>query len=188
MLFFENIYSTVNFDADRLESRCFNPLEYLHRASDRTDLDPDCNFLKESSSSCDYFFEGQLNELLVNKNDLDLSIFHLNARSLYGNFGKFTHLLGLLDHEFSVIGISETWLSDSIFDLVDIPGYNYNFSNHRVNKTGGGVGLYLLDKFEFKIRSDLNTSHTSCYEAIFAEINIHKGEKCHSWHFFSTAR
>jgi len=62
----------------------------------------DCNFLKESSSSCDYFFEGQLNELLVNKNDLDLSILHLNARSLYGNFEKFKQLLGLLDHEFSV--------------------------------------------------------------------------------------
>ena len=38
-----------------------SPLDYLHRASDPTDLDPDCNFLKESSSSGDYFFEGQLN-------------------------------------------------------------------------------------------------------------------------------
>ena len=46
---FENIYGTVNFDADRLENLCFNRLDYLHRASDRTDLDPDCNFLKESS-------------------------------------------------------------------------------------------------------------------------------------------
>ena len=53
--------------------------------------------------------------------------------------------------------------------MIDIPGY---VSNHRVNKTGGGVGLYLLDKFEFKIISDLNPSHPSCYEAMFAEINI----------------
>ena len=109
---------------------------------------------------------------MVNKNDFDLSIFHLNARSLYGNFGKFKQLLGLLDHEFSVIGISETWLNDSILDLVDIPGYNF-VSNHKVKKTGGGVGLYLLGKFEFKIRPELTTSHPSCYEAIFAEINIH---------------
>ena len=61
-------------------------------------------------------------------------------------------------------------------------------SNHGVNKTGGGVGLYLLDKFEFKITSELNTSHPSCYEAIFAEINFPRGEKCHSWHYLSTAR
>lgn len=87
-------------------------MDYLLRR-DRTDLDPDCNFLKESSSSCDYFFEGQLNELLVNINDLDLSILHLTARSLYGNFGKFNQLFGLLDHEFSSIGIYETWFNES---------------------------------------------------------------------------
>ena len=46
-------------------------------------------FSKKALSSCDYIFEGQLNELLVNKNDLDLPILHLNARSLYGNLGKF---------------------------------------------------------------------------------------------------
>ena len=141
-------------------------MDYLHRASNRTDLGPDCNFLNESSSSCDNFFEGQLNELLVNKNDFDLSILHLNTRRLYGNFGKFKQLLGLLDHEFSVIGISENWLNDSTLGLIDIPGYNF-VSNHRTKKRGGGVGLYLFDKFEIKIRSDLNTSHPSCYEAIY---------------------
>ena len=46
-------------------------------------------FSKKALSSCDYIFEGQLNELLVNKNDLDVPILHLNARSLYGNLGKF---------------------------------------------------------------------------------------------------
>ena len=112
----------------------------------------------------------------MNKNCLELSILHLNARSLYGNSGKFKQLLGLLRHELSVIGISETWLNDSTLDLVDIRnGYNF-VSNHRVNKTGDGVGLYSLDKFGFKIRSDLNTSHPSCYEAIFAEINIPRGK------------
>ena len=60
---FENVYATFNFDADRLENLCFDPMDYLHRASDRSDLEPHCNFLKESSSSCDYFFKGQLNEL-----------------------------------------------------------------------------------------------------------------------------
>ena len=65
----------------------------------------------------------------MNKNGLDISISHLNARGLYGSFGKFKQLLGLLDHEFSVIGISETWLNDSTLNLVDIPGYNF-VSNH----------------------------------------------------------
>lgn len=47
-------------------------------------------------------------------------------------------------------------------ELAYIHGHNF-VSNERINKTGGGVDLYLLDKFEFKIRSDLNTSHQSCY-------------------------
>ena len=72
-----------------------------------------------------------------------MSILHLNARSLYGNFGKFNKLLGLLEQEVSAIGITETWLNDSTSDLVDILGYNFVL-NHRVNKTGGGVGLYLF--------------------------------------------
>ena len=173
----KNIYGTVNFKADRLENLCFNPLDYFHRGSDLTDLDPDCNFLKESSSSCYYFFEGQLNELLVNENDLDLPILHLNARSVYGNFGKFKQLLRLVDPKLSVIGISETWLNDSTLDLVDIRnGYNF-VSNYRVNKTGDGVALYLLDEFEFKIRSDLKL-HTQVATRLFqfAEINIPWGK------------
>ena len=47
-------------------------------------------------------------------------------------------------------------------ELVYKPGYNF-VSNDRINKTGGEVDLYLLHKFEFKIRSDLNTLHQSCY-------------------------
>ena len=31
-------------------------------------------FSKKALSSCDYIFEGQVNELLVNKNDLDVPI------------------------------------------------------------------------------------------------------------------
>ena len=35
LVIFENIYGTVNFDADRLVNLCFNPLDYLYRASNR---------------------------------------------------------------------------------------------------------------------------------------------------------
>ena len=62
----------------------------MRRTSDRVlILTQTLVFSKKALSSCDYIFEGQLNELLVNKNDLDLPILHLNARSLYGNLGKF---------------------------------------------------------------------------------------------------
>jgi hypothetical protein len=39
-----------------------------------------------------------------------LSLIHLNIRSLGRNFNSLTNLLVSINHTFSVIGISETWL------------------------------------------------------------------------------
>ena len=62
---------------------------------------------------------------------LGFSALHLNARSLAGNFDKFNMLLSSIEHTFSVIGVSETWLNDSNFDLVNIPGYRFISTNSR---------------------------------------------------------
>ena len=51
-------------------------------------------------------------------------------------------MLGSLKKPFSVIGISETWLTDCTAELINITGYNF-VSNHRKFKTGGGVDIYL---------------------------------------------
>ena len=37
---------------------------------------------------------------------------HLNIRSLNNKFDDFTEYLKSLNHEFSVIGLGETWLND----------------------------------------------------------------------------
>ena len=68
-----------------------------------------------------------------------------NIRSIYQNRSRFTDLLYGLDIKFSAIGITETWLQD-VEHMVDIEGYN-SIHNHRRNRIGGGVGLYLSDKF-----------------------------------------
>ena len=43
--------------------------------------------------------------------------------------------------------------------------------NPRKDRTGGGVGLYLADNFDFKCRPDLVFSCTDCAESLFVEIN-----------------
>ena len=53
---FENAYSFVDFDGDRYQSLCFNPLDSIHRAGNLNDLDPDTNFCR-SSSTCGYFLK-----------------------------------------------------------------------------------------------------------------------------------
>ena len=62
LLIFENVFSTVNSDTDRLASLCFNPIEDIQCAGKFNDLDPDSN-CGRSSSTCDYFVEDQLNNL-----------------------------------------------------------------------------------------------------------------------------
>ena len=77
-----------------------------------SDIDPDSNFLI-LTSKCSYYNEPELNDLIGNKKDaINFSLLHLNARSLLKNFDKFTQLLDSSQHEFSAIGISETWLND----------------------------------------------------------------------------
>ena len=66
-------------------------------------------------------------------------------------------MLGNLRNLFSVIGVSETWLNDTTAEQVDITGYNF-VSNHRKSKSGGGVGIYLQNDLEYKLRPDCNLS------------------------------
>ena len=108
-----------------------------------------------------------LGKLIDVKTEKHLSILHLNTRSLPGNFDKVTNLLSTLNLNFSMIGISETWLKDS-FHSCDIPGYNFIHEPRR-SRTGGGVGLYLNQDFQFKCRPEIRFSD-SCAESLFVEI------------------
>lgn len=47
----------------------------------------------------------------------------------------------------------------------------YNLiSNPRKHKSGGGVGLFISNSFDFKIRSDLESKNPKIYESVFTEI------------------
>ena len=99
--------------------------------------------------------------------------FHLNIDSLSYKLDRFSIFLGSVALKLSVIGISETWLDDSSHSC-DITGFNF-IHNHRVGRTGGGVGLYLADYLESKHRADLVFSK-ACAESLFVEINRTKGK------------
>ena len=75
-----------------------------------------------------------------------------------------TTLLKNLQLRFSFTGITETWLRDSSHHT-DISSYNF-VHNPRKDRTGGGVGLYLADNFDFKC-----VDVTECAESLFVEIS-----------------
>jgi hypothetical protein len=77
----------------------------------------------------------------------------LNIRSLDRNLNKLTNLLHNLNIQFSVIGITETWLQNASH-LEDINGFSF-FHKHRLNRVGGGVGLFLSENYDSRIRGDL---------------------------------
>ena len=53
------------------------------------------------------------------------SILHLNARSLLKNLDQLNFILKNLKRVFSVLGVSETWLTDSTSELVNNTGHNF---------------------------------------------------------------
>ena len=58
-----------------------------------------------------------------------------------------------MDFDFSIIGVSETWLRDWNCDLYNIEGYEL-VESHRPVRTGGGVGIYLKLDIDLKAFND----------------------------------
>ena len=76
-------------------------------------------------------------------------------------------LINTLDMQFSIIGVTETWIRENN-PLYNID--NYSFLAHgREFKRGGGVGLYVRNGLDFNERSDLNVN-TQDIESMFIEV------------------
>ena len=73
-----------------------------------------------------------------------------------------------LDHNFSVIGFSETWLKPDTTDLFGLDGYKSEHSV-RPQRTGGGVSLFIKDHIEYSVRNDLSLNN-DIIESKFIEI------------------
>ena len=103
------------------------------------------------------------------------SIFCANVRSLHKNFDKLTQTLDSLKLELSVIGVTESWLSErKETNIINISNYKLAH-NYRKSRNGGGVGVYIHDRHNFKERTDLNFFGND-FESIFIEI-LNKDKK-----------
>ena len=103
--------------------------------------------------------------------ETDISFCHVNARSILkpGRLEELYLELCCL-HQFDIIGISESHLNNEIPDSdINIP--NYSAYRYDRNRFGGGVMLYIHDRFSCKRRPDLESNNV---EMLWVEI------KCHS--------
>ena len=128
-----------------------------------SEFDPDFNFYCEqnifSGFLCKYFKDESFNEKLSSLSSEDVlsfSLCHINIRSIKANLGDFDNYMRMLNLDFSIIGVTETWLNDINYDLYGLDGYEL-IERHRANKMGGGTGLFLRNGVSYKTRADLTT-------------------------------
>lgn len=102
-----------------------------------------------------YITEDKLRDFFNFKNRSALNVLHINCRSLNKNFESIKYLLSSLPHSLTAVGVTETWLTDIYHDSYILPGYNF-IAKSRLEKSGGGVGIFLSDIFVYKERTDLS--------------------------------
>ena len=91
-----------------------------------------------------------------NKRANNLKIGHLNVRSLKNRDHFLLVKDTILQNKFDVLTLLGTWLNSSITNLeLEIPGYNF-YRIDRNTKTGGGVGVYILQTYKVKVFDDLS--------------------------------
>ena len=134
---------------DRLGHAASNPLDPKDYNEDiRTDhdIDPDVNFLLSQtlSDKCQYYYEDSFNNLISQEGiKNELSLIHFNMRSIKNKHGELCHYFNSLKINFSIIGKTETSITDNDPNIFNIQGYNFIIAS-RKSKTCGGVGLYCI--------------------------------------------
>ena len=161
---------TDNISLDQVRvSNIFN-LKSLYELDDTTiDDDYESPF---SCIDCDYYEPKQFNEKTKELQN-STSYFHLNCRSLSKNWDSFHDLLcELHDAHFSFdfIGISEVFKCDRDQRLA-LPGYHNIITRCRDEGNHGGVGLFIKQDINFKIREDLSIFIPHIFESIFVEVS-----------------
>lgn len=123
-----------------------------------------------------YIKQNDIKSYLTQEFKQNFNAMHINCRSLGRNFDEILTLIHPFDSQLSVIALTETWLSDDVTQLYNIPGYNF-LSNCRHNKTGGGVGFYINDSIDYKLLSTCSYMY-DFIETIFIEVTLPSNAKC----------
>ena len=170
-----DLQPSANFDRSPLGTKYFNPfLEHpdTYQLLHNPDLDPDINMLSSTSnllSRCTYMNSTQFNNLFSDSSNSNcFSLFHLNIRSFKKHSVDLEEYLSTLNTSFSAISLMSN-------DLYSIPGYHF-ISKPRPVGSGGGVGIFLCDTYEYKKRCDLE-SMNCVLKSVFVEIVPPNNEK-----------
>jgi len=152
----------TNVDFEKYENMLFNPIRYQNTLEK---MEEDNDIIQPNLSK--YITPDQFKDEFLST-DYDFTILNENIRSLSKNFPKLKECIESLNHNFTIIGLSETHLKDEPHTYYNLPGYSMEYTN-RINRDKGGVCMYISDNVKYKVRHDLCRA-TSNYESCFIEI------------------
>ena len=168
----------ININLANIYKECldfsFKPFNFTEYSSSdfHNEIDPDNNFFNGINLDCKYYTDTQLTHKITYQKGF--SIIHFNCRSLNANFSKLEDCLHSIGHNFDVIAVSETWL-DNESTLHKLEGYEF-CHQPRKNKNGGGVGLYISNRLNFKIVNQATTSIDNVLECMTVEIILNNSK------------
>jgi hypothetical protein len=141
-------------------------LDLLSRERDE-DADDEAPALFQNSP---YYDDDGLKEILRKKQKV-FSLISLNVQSLNAKFDQLKILIENLKNSscyISALCVQETWLTDaSDVSLLQLDGYHF-VSRGRSCSAHGGVALYILDTYDFKIL-EFN-SRSNIWDGLFIEV------------------
>ena len=138
------------------------------------DIDPDLNYYNNIAFvDAIYRLPSEIDAVLKENTNTKFSLMHANCRGFQYNFDKLLSSVTNITNDLSVIAVSETWTNCSNENDYQLPHYNLGI-NSRVNKSCGGVGLFVHDSLHYKLRKDLCNIVPDVFECIFIELDVNK--------------
>jgi len=126
---------------------------------------------------CAYSTDSEFNDLLrKDAANLELSVFHINIRSLNRNHGGLLSLLQLIDHDFDVLVLSEIWKYNLQFYNCIFKNYNFYYVEPEGTNIGG-VGLYVKKSFMCTELPNLKISSSSSAKVESLWLELTNGNK-----------
>ena len=157
---------------DLSSSASFNdlPEDSLSQANFLDEIDPDLNLLSDVYGSSSYYLTTDFNQIISRSPAVanGLSVLHLNIRSVPANLTALVSFLSTLNHNFTIIGLTETWLNDLSASRYSLLGYA-SVEIHRTHMRGGGTMLLIRETINYIRRVDLDMMADHC-ECVFAEL------------------
>ena len=166
--------ANISFDQIRTDRK----YDIFHLYEDFNNED-DINSISDSpfthgSMDCEYMDPSDLSKKLSIAPGAT-SCFHINCRGLSHHWEGFKDLISELHSEqftFDVIGISEAFQCENDTRL-KLPGYQNFISRCREQGNRGGVGLFIKDSINYKIREYISVFIPYVFESLFIEIESH---------------